>query len=63
MTFKMVNICVQTKIPKCCEMCKKCKIVMHAKSSHFTGDVLKLTFFSFKNQAKTYQPFHKKQLI
>ena len=35
MTFNMVNICVQKKIPKICHICKNCEIVVHARKHVF----------------------------
>ncbi len=57
MTFIMVNICVQEKVPNFA-LCAK-----SAKLSCFTVDVSENMFFILKNQAKPYQPCHEIQLI
>ncbi len=36
---------------------------MHAKISCFTAEMSENMFFILKNQVKTYQPCHEKQLI
>ena len=57
---KMVNICMQKKIPKFCAMCKKFKIVI-PKVPVLQKICQKHVFFILKNHAKTYQPCHEKQ--
>ncbi len=44
-TFDMVNICVQKKILKFCDIFKNLKIVMHAKISCFTAEMCENMFF------------------
>ncbi len=52
------------KIHKFRQICKNCKIVMHAKISCFTVNMSEnMFFFILKNQAKTYKPCHEKQWI
>ena len=45
MTFSIVNICVQKKMPKFRDISKNWKILVHAKISCFTVDILENMFF------------------